>query len=164
MPLFSMARKDKATVDKDKPLPAPDVADDASDEERGAPTTRPGTSGTELLLVSKTREASANFKRAQEAEQAYKSKKRAAGAKQQRKNIKVHFKQSAHHFKEGVKAIYLSLAAMPAIFKANRHERKTKADAKKRERDIAKRKQLDERLRQKHLSQAEEEAGEKSKE
>jgi hypothetical protein len=53
---------------------------------------------------------------------------------------------------------------MPAIFKANRHERKTKADAKKRERDIAKRKQLDERLRQKHLSQAEEEAGEKSKE
>ena len=157
-----MARKDKAGTDKDKPLPAPDVADDSSSEGVTA-TTRPGTSGTELLLVSKTREASANFKRAQAAEQAYKSKKRAAGGKQQCKQITIHFKQSAIHFKEGVKAIYFSLAAVPAIVMANRHERKTKADARKRERDMAKRKKLDERLRQKHLSQAEEEAGEKSK-
>lgn len=162
--MFSMARKDKASADKDKPLPAPDVADGTSSEEGATTATRPGTSGTELLLVSKTREASANFKRAQQAEQAYKSKKRAEGAKQQRKDIKIHFKQSAHHFKEGMKAIYLSLAAAPAIVKASRHDRKTKADAKTRERDMAKRKKLDEKLRQKHLSQAEDEAGEKVKE
>jgi hypothetical protein len=162
MPLLSMARKDKATADKDKPLPAPDTADDSSGENRT--TARPGTSSTELLLVSKTREASANFKRAQQAEQAYKSKKRAAGAKEQRKSVKVHFRKSAHHFKEGVKAIFLSFAAIPAIVKASRHDRKTKAETKKRERDIEKRKKLDERLREMQLSEAEKEAGEKSKE
>ena len=126
-----MARKDKAAVDKDKPLTAPDIADvPAADD--GAATARPGTSGTELVLVTKTKEASATYKRAQQAEQAYKSKKRAEGAKQHRKNVQIHFKQSAHHFKEGVKAVWLSIAAVPAIVKAARHERMSKTEAKTR--------------------------------
>lgn len=166
MPVFSMARKDKAAVGKDKPLPDPDAAaDDESSEERD-PKRRPGSSATEVLLSTKTREASANFKRAQQAEQAYRFKKRAAGAKEKRKSILVHFRQSGHHFKEGVKAIISSVAAIPAIMKASRHERKGKADAKKRERDMEKRKKLDERLRELQLEEAEKEAekgAEKSK-
>lgn len=156
MPLLSMARKGKATTDKDKPLPDPDTAADSSSEDRD-PKKRLGTTGTELDLVSKTREASANYKRAQQAEKAYKFKKRAAGAKEKRRSIFAHFKQSAHHFKEGVKAIFSSIGAIPAIMQASKYDRQAKADVKKRERDIEKRKKLDERLRDMQLSEAEKE-------
>jgi hypothetical protein len=147
MPLLGMARKDKAAADKDKPLPAPDASADETGSENRTPQRRPGSSATEVLLSSKTREASAYYKRAQQAEQAYRYKKRAAGAKERRQSILVHFKQSAHHFTEGVKAVLSTIAAIPAVMKADRHDRKAKSEAKKRERDLEKRKKLDERLK-----------------
>ena len=76
MPLFknytgTMARKSKAPAsgspppESEKPLPDP------SEQEQ-----RPGTSGTEMLLTTNRRQASANFKKAQRAERTYKAKKR----------------------------------------------------------------------------------------
>lgn len=158
MPFLSMARKDKAAANKDKSLPDPESGDGVTGEE--GTSERLGTSGTEFGLIAKTREAGDNYKRAQQAEQTYKSKKRAADAKQHRKNIKIHFKQSAHHFKEFVKSIFKSIGAIPAVFKARSHERKAKAEEKRREKDMEKRKRLDERLRENQLSEAEKESAE----
>jgi hypothetical protein len=124
----------------------------ATAEESGSPGAsiaepkRPGTSGTELLLTSNRRTASENYLAAQRAEQAYKAKKRSAGARQHRTEAKVHFKQSAFHLKEGVKSSFAIVGALPWMMKGWKANKKEEKEKKARERDLEKKKKLEERL------------------
>jgi hypothetical protein len=107
---------------------------------------RPGTSGTEILLVSDRRTASAKYQAAQRAEQSYKAKKRSAGAAQHRTDAKDHFRASAHHLKEGIKSSWKIIAAIPWMMKGYKEERLAKKEKNARERDLVKKKKLEERI------------------
>ncbi|KAF2800914.1 hypothetical protein K505DRAFT_412668 [Melanomma pulvis-pyrius CBS 109.77] len=107
---------------------------------------RPGTSGTEILLTTDRRTASARYQAAQRAEQAYKAKKRSAGAAQHRTDAKSHFKQSAHHLKEGTKSSWKIVAAVPWMIRGWRENRLAENEKKARERDLIKKKKLEERI------------------
>jgi hypothetical protein len=134
MPLFTMAKK------------TPKIADSESGDSSAQDTQRPGTSGTELLLTTNRRTASAQYQAAQRAEQAYKAKKRSAGAKQHRSDAKVHFKQSAMHFKEGLKSTWAIFAAVPWMLRGWREKKQAATEKKNRERDLEKKKKLEEKL------------------
>lgn len=134
MPLFTMAKK------------TPKIADGESKDSPAEEAQRPGTSGTELLLTTNRRTASAQYQAAQRAEQAYKAKKRAAGVKQHRSDAKVHFKQSAMHFKEGVKSTWAIFASIPWVLRGWKERKQVAAEKKNRERDLEKKKKLEERL------------------
>lgn len=145
--MFSMAKK----VPTVKPV---SPSDDASLKSSAEPEKRPGTSGTEMLLTTNRRTASAQYLAAQRAETAYKAKKRSAGARQHRAEATSHLKLSAHHFKESLKSCWSMVAAVPWMMRAWREDRQRENEKKAVERDMEKKKKLEERL-------AKQEAGEK---
>lgn len=128
MPLFGMAREPK---NKNK-----DAEAAPSTEEEKA---RPGTSGTELLLTSNRREASKQFQKAQRAEQTYKAKKRASAARRDLQSARHHFKESASHLKAGTTMLITSIKAVPYMFSE-------KMDERRKARNAATKKRLEERL------------------
>lgn len=136
MPLFSMVKK---TV---KPV----SSTDGDSPKSSAEPQRPGTSGTELLLTTNRRTASAQYIAAQRAETAYKAKKRSAGARLHRSEAKSHFKQSAHHLKEGVKSCWKMVVAVPWMVREWKEKRKTENEKKAVERYMEKKKRLEERI------------------
>jgi hypothetical protein len=107
---------------------------------------RPGTSGTEILLVTDRRTASAKYQAAQRAEQSYKAKKRSAGAAQHRTDAKDHFRASAHHLEEGMKRSWKIITAVPWMMRGWKEERLAKKEKNARERDLVKKKKLEERI------------------
>jgi hypothetical protein len=125
MPLFNMAKAKKTDPD----------AVPAVDDEKA----RPGTSGTEALLVTKRRNASQQFQNAQRAERSYVAKKRASAARQSGHDAKEHFKEAFRHFTTALKLSVTALKATPYIFSA-------KSDEKRKARAIANKKKLEERL------------------
>lgn len=64
-----------------RPTPSSDDASTPGTEGGAAEPARPGTSGTELLLVNNRRRASNRLKEAAKKEREYKTKKRSAAAK-----------------------------------------------------------------------------------
>ena len=100
---------------------------------------RPGTSGTENLLMTTRREASEQFQKAQRAEKSYRSKKRATAARANFREAKGHFKDSASHLKSGVAMTWGAVRAAPYIWSQ-------KSDERKRARTAAKKKKLQEEL------------------
>lgn len=100
---------------------------------------RPGTSGTEMLLVSNRREASKQLQKAQKAEQTYKAKKRASAARKDFQSARQHFKESAQHFKAGFAMIISSIKSLPYMYS-------DKMEDRRRTRAMASRKKLEERL------------------
>lgn len=150
MPLFSMAKK------------TPKLANEGdSSPKNSEEPQRPGTSGTELLLTTNRRTASAQYQAAQRAEQAYKAQKRTAGARQHHADAKNHFKQSAFHLKEGIRSSWAIIAALPWMVRGWRERRKADSEKKGRERDLEKKKKLEERLaKQAEIDQEKEKEGE----
>ena len=119
MPLFSMTRDGKA---KDSGSSSPVI------EEKP----RPGTSGTENLLVTSRREARQHYQKAQRAEHSYRAKKRATAARRDFQDAKGHFKESARHFKTGIKLLFGAVKSAPYILGQKRDEqRKARASAAK---------------------------------
>lgn len=127
MPLFSSSRKAKTKDSEDPTTPA--------DEE----PKRPGTSGTENLLMTSRRQAAQEFQKAQKAEQNYRSKKRATVARKSYHDAKEHFKECGRHLKLGIKMMFGAVKSIPYIFAEKKEERR-------RTRAAASRKKLEERL------------------
>jgi hypothetical protein len=126
MPLFGRETKNKNNDTESPP---------SAEEEKA----RPGTSGTEMLLVSNRREASKQLEKAQRAENTYKAKKRASAARKDFQSARQHFKESAQHFKAGFAMIISSIKSLPYMYS-------DKMEARKRDRAMASRKKLEERL------------------
>lgn len=128
MPLFGMAREPK---NKNK------AAEASPPTEEDKP--RPGTSGTEMLLTSNRREASKQFQKAQRAENTYKAKKRASAARRDFQSAQHHFRESARHLKAAASMTLASIKAVPYMFREKTEERR-------RARNAATKKKLEERL------------------
>ena len=90
--------------------------------------------------------ANKQFRAAQRAEEAYKAKKRSAGARKHSNDAKVHFQQSAHHLKEFFKSIGNLIMAGPWMYRAWQEKRREIADEKTKTRNAEKRKKLEEQL------------------
>lgn len=129
MPLFSSSRKEKSKDSEEPTTPT------GTDEE----PKRPGTSGTENLLMTSRRQAAQEFQKAQKAEQNYRSKKRATVARKNYHDAKGHFKESGRHLKLGFKMLSGAVKAIPYIFAEKKEERR-------RARAAASRKRLEEQL------------------
>ncbi|KAH9887759.1 hypothetical protein F4778DRAFT_786134 [Xylariomycetidae sp. FL2044] len=130
---------------------------------------RPGTSGTENLLITNRRQASENFARAQRAEKAYRAKKHASLARQRLDETKGHFREALSHLKQGFGGLLSVVKAVPYLVGEKREARRRKAEARRRQRHLEQKKKLEEELaRQSTTSTDEDEAeeadGEKTKE
>jgi hypothetical protein len=140
MPLYKMARetaapkdlKEKAPKSGDKPLPEPNE--------------RPGTSGTELLLISNRRRASERYQQAQRAERTYIAKKRSNAAKTDFSTAKDHYRQSLHHLKMGISLSFSVVKSVPYFFSSKNEARRAKADDRRKRRLTEMRKVLEEEL------------------
>ncbi len=101
----------------------------------GSPTSaigRPGTSGTELNLRIDRQKAQSSYQRAQEAEQAYRAKRRATYARKDIKAAKEHFAAAGISFKQGCACAWSALRAGPAIVKEKQVKRREEGLEKKR--------------------------------
>ena len=150
MPLFSIAKK----IPTVEPVA---TAESSSIKSAVEPAKRPGTSGTELLLTTNRRTASAQYLAAQRAETAYKAKKRSAGARQHRSEATSHLKLSAFHLKESVKSCWNMVAAVPWMMRAWREDRQKENEKKAVERYMEKKKKLEERIAKQETGGKEEE-------
>lgn len=137
--MFGMAREGKA------PIPPP-VPSTPGEDEKPLPLARPGTSGTEMLLMTNRRQASERFQKAQRAEKAYRAKKRATAARQDFKDARAHFKESFVHLKEGVRMTFGVVKSAPYIYGEKREQKRAEGDQKKKAKALEKRKKLEERL------------------
>ncbi|CAI6341232.1 unnamed protein product [Periconia digitata] len=151
MAIFSSSMAPKKT-----PTVQP-VTDDASSSHMDAvEPKRPGTSGTEMLLKTNRRDASAQFLAAQRAENAYKAKKRAATARELRTEARTHFRQSAHHLKEGVKSIINMVKAVPWMIRERKERRQAESEKKSYEKSMEKKKKLEEMIARQEAQNAKE--------
>ena len=129
--------KDKAPVapgaDTEKPLPDPS-------------TQRPGTSGTEAVLVSNRRQASETYVAAQKAERSYKTKKRSALAQANYSEAKDHFKQAAHHFRTSLALSFGVFKSTPYLVNQKLERQRDKAAEKRRLQAIERRRRLEAQL------------------
>lgn len=107
---------------------------------------RPGTSGTENLLMTTTRNASVQYSKAQRAERAYRTKKHATLARANYNETKANFKDGFSHLWKGVKGAFSVIKAIPYLIGEKRENRRQIADAKARQRDLERKKKLEERL------------------
>lgn len=138
MPLFSSSSSMAKENPKEK--------SSSKSEEKALPIPRPGTSGTENLLITNRRQASEQFIKAQRAEKAYRAKKHATLARHNYNETKAHFKESFSHFRLGAKGLFSVIKAIPHLVGEKREQRRKQADSKKRQRDLEKKKKLEEAL------------------
>ncbi len=132
---------------KDKAPKAPKAA--AADTEKPLPdpsTQRPGTSGTEAVLVSNRRQASETYLAAQKAERSYKTKKRSALAQANYSEAKDHFRQAAHHFKTSIALSFGVVKSTPYLVNQKLERQRDKAAEKRRLQAIERRKRLEAQL------------------
>ncbi len=127
------AGKSKEKVPASERKPSPDQTEKK----------RPGTSGTEIALVSSRRRASENYQKAQRAERAYVAKKRCATGRANYNEAKSHFKESGTHLKQGMQLILGVVKCMPYVVNERREQRQVKTDAKRRQRALEQKKRLE---------------------
>ncbi|KAF4454894.1 hypothetical protein F53441_2687 [Fusarium austroafricanum] len=120
----------------------PEVESDAGSEEQA----RPGTSGTENMLMTNRRQASEQFAKASRAEKAYRTKKKAALARANYTQTKENFKEGFSHFKLAFKGLFSVIISFPYLIGEKQELRRQKTDAKKREKNLAMKKKLEEQL------------------
>ncbi|KAF2013548.1 hypothetical protein BU24DRAFT_483315 [Aaosphaeria arxii CBS 175.79] len=141
------------TNKKKKPSikPLPPSPPSPSSSRPSSPTTaiphRPTTSATENLLTSNRRTASANYIAAQRAEQAYKAKKRSAGAQVQRVEAKEHFRRAGWHLREGGRCLWGCVRAGPWVVRGWIGGWRERGERRRVERDLERKRRLEERLR-----------------
>lgn len=136
-----MAKKPSKDTAKD-----PVKGKEEEEPEKPLPTPRPGTSGTENLLITNRRQASEQFAKAQRAEKAYRAKKHATLARHNYNETKTHFKEAFSHLKLGAKGLFAVVKAVPYLLGEKRENARNKSDAKKRQRAMDQRKKLEEVL------------------
>lgn len=124
---------EKAT---DKPLPDPS----------SQLPQRPGTSGTEMALMTSRRRASEKYQQAQRAERTYVAKKRSAIARADRAEAKLHFREAGRHFKLAVRMYLSALKNARYSFSEKGEARRAKADEARRKKALDKKKKLEEAL------------------
>ncbi|KAK7424504.1 hypothetical protein QQX98_000469 [Neonectria punicea] len=130
--------------------------------DKDTPTARPGTSGTENLLMMTRKEASEQYIKAQRAERAYRSKKHATLARANYNEAKAHFRDAVSHFRLGVKGMISVTKAAPYMLGEKQEQRRRKAEAKKRERTLERKKRLEEALAKGQADEESEDKPEKS--
>lgn len=140
MPFFTMA-KPKDTTKQSTKGKAVDTEKPPSERSE-----RPGTSGTENLLITSRRQASEQYIKAQRAEKAYRSKKHATLARHNYNETKGHFKEAGSHFILALKGTMSVIKGVPHLFGEKQEDRRRKAEAKKRERHMEQKKKLEEAL------------------
>ncbi|KAF1957938.1 hypothetical protein CC80DRAFT_534436 [Byssothecium circinans] len=148
-----------AKTPKIAPVDAAENDNDASTATTPEAPQRPGTSGTELLLATNRRTASAQYLAAQRAETAYKAKKRSASARTHRNEAKTHFRQSAHHLKEGGRSLGLMVKAVPWMVREWRERRQTEGERKAVERYMEKKRKMEEKIAEQEAREAREKEG-----
>ncbi|KAI0011016.1 hypothetical protein F4779DRAFT_638079 [Xylariaceae sp. FL0662B] len=138
-----------------KDAPPSAASSPAAATEKPLPAARPGTAGTENMLMMNRRQASEQLAKAQRAEQAYKAKKRAAAARAGYAETKMHFREALAHLRGGARGLVALVRAAPYLACEKREQWRRKGDAKKRARAVERKRRLEEAL----ARQAEVDAG-----
>jgi hypothetical protein len=137
-------KDDKDTAaDTSKPLPEPK---------------RPGTSGTEMVLVTNRRAASQKYQQAARAERTYKARKRSAAARANWAEAKQHLGEAARHFGAGVRLTFSVATSARYVVGEKLEGRRQKVEESKRKKALEKRKKLEERLAREKAERPSEEA------
>jgi len=154
MPLLKSTSVKEATTpprpppNHEKPLPTTEVAQ------------RPGTAGTEVFLMANTRRASDRFKQAQQAEKAYRAKKRSTVARANLDSAKAHYRDSYDHLRSALRLSLTVIRMSPFLLTERSEEHQLKSDEKKRRRAQERSKKLEEALERERRSGSEEDEGE----
>ncbi|KAK2613429.1 hypothetical protein N8I77_000345 [Diaporthe amygdali] len=115
---------------------------------------RPGTSGTEMLLVNNRQRASVRLRDAQRKERAYKTKKRSTQARANWTEAKQHFREGFHHNMNGVRLSWRVVSCVGYLFRAKNDKLKAEAEEKRKMRAADKQRKLEEKLkREKELAE-----------
>ncbi|KAK8106237.1 uncharacterized protein PG998_003297 [Apiospora kogelbergensis] len=128
--------------------------------EKPLPTPRPGTSGTENLLITNRRQASEQFQKAHRAEKAYRAKKHATAARENYNETKAHFSEARSHFAQGCRGVFTVIRAVPYLLSEKREARRRARDQARRQRDLERKKKLEEALARQHTADSENESDE----
>lgn len=115
---------------------------------------RPGTSGTEMLLVNNRQRASVRLRDAQRKERAYKTKKRSTQARANWTQAKQHFREGLSHNMNGARLTWRVVSSVGYLFRAKNDKLKAEAEEKRKMRAADKQKRLEEKLkREKELAE-----------
>lgn len=120
---------------------------------------RPGTSGTEMLLVNNRQRASVRLRDAQRKERAYKTKKRSTQARANWTEAKQHFREGLSHNMNGARLTWRVVSSVGYLFRAKNAKLKAEAEEKRKMRAADKQRKLEEKLK-KEKELAEKEGGE----
>lgn len=146
MGFFSKTKPEMA-----RETPKPGSSEGSNPSENGAAATaepqRPGTSGTEMLLVNNRQRASVRLRDAQRKERAYKTKKRSTQARANWSQAKQHFKEGFAHNMNGVKLTWRVVSSVGYLFRAKNDKLKAEAEEKRKLRAADKQRKLEEKLR-----------------
>ncbi|POS77189.1 hypothetical protein DHEL01_v204411 [Diaporthe helianthi] len=125
---------------------------------------RPGTSGTEMLLVNNRQRASVRLRDAQRKERAYKTKKRSTQARANWGAAKQHFREGFAHHANGFRLTWRVVSSVGYLLRAKNDKFKAEGEERRRLRAADKQRKLEEKLRrERELADkelAEKEAGE----
>ncbi|KAI0484660.1 hypothetical protein GGR56DRAFT_669194 [Xylariaceae sp. FL0804] len=159
MPLLGMGREDatstkskargkgKGNKSQDAEASPPDSPGSPEYAAGAAPALkRPGTSGTEHLLVTNRRQASENLARATRAERAYRNRKQATLARANFEATKSHFRAVGTHLRLGCGGLLSAARAVPHLVGERRENRRRTADARRRQRHLEQKRRLEEEL------------------
>ncbi|KAK2071135.1 hypothetical protein P8C59_005584 [Phyllachora maydis] len=138
----SKARKDADPADAN-PVDAP--ADKPVPDPRQPPQ-RPGTSGTEMALVTNRQQASQRLAQAQQAERSYRARKRAAAGRAHWAEAKQHLAEGTRHLRAACRLGASAVASVRYMASEKLDRRRRHVADVKRKRVAEKRRRLEERL------------------
>lgn len=158
MGFFSKTKPEMA-----RETPKPGSSEGSNPSENAATTTepqRPGTSGTEMLLVNNRQRASVRLRDAQRKERAYKTKKRSTQARANWGQAKQHFSEGLAHNANGLRLTWRVVSSVGYLVRAKNDKLKAEGEEKRRLRAADKQRKLEERLRrERELAEKEAAAG-----
>ncbi|KAF4453126.1 hypothetical protein F53441_4123 [Fusarium austroafricanum] len=137
-----MGKKSKKTEEAPDDVEA-EGAEGSEDKKKSKARPR---SGTETLLMSNRRTATENLAKASKAEKAYRTKKKATMARANYTETKEHFKEAWSHFKMAFKGFFKVLGSIGALVGEKSENRRLAAENKKREKNLERKKKLEEQL------------------
>ncbi|KAL4728134.1 hypothetical protein ACLX1H_004869 [Fusarium chlamydosporum] len=143
--------------------PKTEVLPDGDAPDSETPKARPTSSGTEILLMTTRKEASEQFAEAARAEKAYRTKKKAKLARANYTETKEHFREAFSHFKLAFKGLYSVITNFTYLISEKRELRKQAAEKKAHEKNLARKKKLEEQLAKAQAEADEENEGDKEK-
>ncbi|KAG8665240.1 hypothetical protein FPOAC2_14493 [Fusarium poae] len=142
-----------------KPQEAEESPEDDAVSSLTTPKARPTSSGTMLDLATTRKAASKQYAQAAKAEEAYRIKKKATLARANYNETKEHFREAFSHFKLAFRGLFSVIANFTYLISEKRQMRKQTAEKKARERNLERKKKLEEQL-----AKAEAEAGDSKEE